>query len=165
MKGLPVENLVPEFKPRPPKPAWVKTEIKDKGVKKVQDKLIKDQGKLRWITFPDEETGEDMLIAFELLDKYKRDKSFLQKDLIKTKKKGELVLDIVETKPKTKIDPTLTQDERHRIIKEKREKRREDQALREKAEAEKRKNDMSERRKKEADAAKRRASAVREKKS
>lgn len=44
------------------------------------------------------------------------------------------------------IDPTLTQEERHRLIKERRDKRREDQLKREKEAEEKKKRDADEKR-------------------
>ena len=40
---------------------------------------------------PPEET-EDMLLAFELLNKYKKDSKFIQKDLTSMKKQSNLIL-------------------------------------------------------------------------
>ena len=98
------------------------------------------------------ETAEDMMIAFEMLDKFRRDKEFLAKDVAKVKKQGQLVLgDEPEPaatfkKSSQAVDPTLTQEERHRLIKERREKRKEEQAKREKEQEEKKKRETEEKR-------------------
>lgn len=73
-----------------------------------------------------------MLLAFELLSKYKKDKDFIQKDIKQVKKQAQTITE--ETKdhglPKAKaayIDPLLTQEERHRLIAEKRQIRKQQQ--------------------------------------
>ena len=77
-----------------------------------------------------------MLLAFELLNKYKKDSKFIQKDLISMKKQSQLIVrdeneDINKVSKKAKVDVILTQEERHRAIAEKREKRKEEQKLKE----------------------------------
>jgi hypothetical protein len=55
--------------------------------------------------------AEDMLIAFELLNKYKKDSKFIQKDLNQMKKQSNLILRDEEVAPvvkKAKIDVLLT---------------------------------------------------------
>ena len=80
----------------------------------------------------DDEKAEDMLLAFELLNKYKKDSKFIQKDIKSLKKKSDLIIrnDDPDEKSapakKPALDPILTQEERHRIIAEKREKRKQD---------------------------------------
>ena len=70
-----------------------------------------------------------MSLAFALLDKYKRDKTFIAKEVEKTKKKSEFILDCEQGSNKVKkADPLRTQEERHAAIREKREKRKEEQA-------------------------------------
>lgn len=74
--------------------------------------------------------AEEVLLAFDLLNKYRKDKTFIQKDIQATKKQGQKIIQTQEMtgqpprKPKYEIDPLLTQEERHKIIAEKREKRR-----------------------------------------
>ena len=72
-----------------------------------------------------------MLLAFDLLNKYKKDSKFIEKDIKSLKKKSDLILrtDDPDENLKTKqnkpvINTLLTQEERHRVIAEKREKRK-----------------------------------------
>lgn len=78
-----------------------------------------------------------MLLAFELLNKYKKDKNFIAKEITAVHKKSKLILkeegsnDQVmggqQSRPsQTYFDPSLTQEERHRQIAEKREKRKQE---------------------------------------
>jgi hypothetical protein len=45
----------------------------------------------------DDENAEDMLLAFDLLNKYKKDSKFIEKDIKSLKKKSDLVLRNEET--------------------------------------------------------------------
>ena len=79
-----------------------------------------------------------MLLAFQLLDKYKKDNQFIKKDITKMKKNTSTLIQdpadpatdasnsaAAKSHSKTALlDPTLTQEERHRIIAEKRQKRK-----------------------------------------
>lgn len=55
-----------------------------------------------------------MLLAFELLSKYKKDKDFIQKDIKQVKKQAQNIteetkdLTLSKPKPATYIDPLLT---------------------------------------------------------
>lgn len=72
----------------------------------------------------DQEAVEDFEIAMNLLNKYKQDKQFIQKELKSQKQKVELI-GVVEAKAKSLVlNPVLTQEERHKAIKEKRERRK-----------------------------------------
>ena len=62
----PIEKKKKEFLPIP-------KEIQDKKLKKMQNNLIKD--------VKDEDAAGDFLVAFELLDKFKKDEKFIQKDV------------------------------------------------------------------------------------
>ena len=78
-----------------------------------------------------DEKQEDMMIALELLNKYKKDPAFIQKELQQQKKQRDQIFqDDQEQAPKKSqskqeyFNPLLTQEERHKIISEKREKRK-----------------------------------------
>ena len=83
-----------------------------------------------------EKTAEDALLALSLLQQYKRDTNFIQKELKDQAKKRDLVMGTSssDNKPRTSstapaINPQLTQEERHRAINEKREQRKREQRL------------------------------------
>ena len=76
-----------------------------------------------------EEEGEteDVVLAFQLLNKYKKDKNFIERDIKEQKRQTKLI--VREDEPEKKkyqprFDPVLTQEERHRQIAEKREQRK-----------------------------------------
>lgn len=73
------------------------------------------------------------MLALSLLQQYKRDPNFIQKDLKDQAKKRDLVMG-EEQRPKIPkaaiFDPILVQEERHRAIQEKREQRKKDQRAR-----------------------------------
>ena len=84
-----------------------------------------------------EDTAEEALLALSLLQQYKRDPNFIQKELKDQAKKRDLVLGTMEQAGKksairsfsSTINPQLTQEERHRAINEKREQRKREQRL------------------------------------
>lgn len=88
-----------------------------------------------------------MVLAFELLTKYKKDKDYIQKDIKTVKKQSQTLIQtqedardgILPGKPKAQqyIDPILTQEERHRLIAEKRQQRKLQQSKKEEEEKEK----------------------------
>ena len=74
------------------------------------------------------ETVEDFELAMEVLNRYQKDKNFLKKEHQELKHKSQLVMssDLNETKKKLSvavINPLLVQEERHRLVQEKREQR------------------------------------------
>lgn len=120
-------------------------EIKDRNLKKVQDQLISSKGKFVCLNRIESDMDETKL-AFALLDRYKRDKNFIAKDVEKTKKKSEFILDCEQGSNKVKkADPLRTQEERHAAIKEKREKRKEEQAKKLALEEENKRNAIAKR--------------------
>ena len=83
-----------------------------------------------------------MILAFQMLDKYKHDKAFLQKDVSHVRKQADLLTQeptalgagnstSTGEKKQAVLDPTLTQEERHRMIAEKRQKRKEEAKMKE----------------------------------
>lgn len=77
----------------------------------------------------DQETTEDFQIALDLLNRYKKDKNFIQRDDEEFKKKNEMLSEVVKSEPKGKVlNPALVQEERHREIQEKRKQRIERQS-------------------------------------
>jgi len=66
-----------------------------------------------------DEAAEDMLLAFDLLNKYKKDSKFIQKELNAQQKESKLIIRDEEEKalPGKKaayVNTLLTQEERHR---------------------------------------------------
>ena len=77
-----------------------------------------------------------MLVAFDLLTKFKKDKKFIQRELDQQKKQSKLIVredeEVKENKKKaSRLDPKMTQEERHKQIAEKREKRKQEQKQKE----------------------------------
>ena len=74
----------------------------------------------------DEEKAEDALIALQLLHQYKKDPNFIQKEMKQQAKKREIIFGKEEEKEVKKgtNDPAIIQEERHRLINEKREQRK-----------------------------------------
>ena len=95
------------------------TKTKTKEEKKIADtqnhlinKVMKEKGA------PDE-AAEEMLLAFDLLNKYKKDNKFIQKEVIAQQKESRLIIrDEDEAKLPGKkaayVNTLLTQEERHR---------------------------------------------------
>lgn len=78
----------------------------------------------------DQDTAEDLAIAMSLLGRYQKDKNFIKKEFLETKRKGELlniaeeeVKQIKKENLKSTIDLNLTQAERHRNVEDKRKQR------------------------------------------
>ena len=75
------------------------------------------------------------MLALQLLQQYKKDPNFIQKELKDQAKRREQVLGDPQPQqrlpqPKQELfNPLLTQEERHRAIQEKREQRKKDQKL------------------------------------
>lgn len=119
----------------------------EKHIQDVQNKLLTRVTKKVREPNPDkgDEVAEDMVLAFELLTKYKKDKDYIQKDIKTVKKQGQTLLQTQEeanslagkTKGQTFVDPLLTQEERHRLIAEKRQQRKMQQTKKEEEEKEK----------------------------
>ena len=75
------------------------------------------------ITKSDQQTAEDFELALGLLNKYQKDRNFLQKEVEDVKRRKDLYSfpESLETKPKgVNLDPILIQEERHREVQEKR---------------------------------------------
>ena len=74
----------------------------------------------------DQETVEDFEIAMEVLNRYQKDRNILKKEAQQIKQKGALIMGTDPTEVKQKpqgpnINPLLLQEERHRVVQEKRE--------------------------------------------
>ncbi|CDW77766.1 UNKNOWN [Stylonychia lemnae] len=98
-------------------------QMNSKNLSKNDKKMIAD-------VIQEDDKAEDMMIALSLLNKYKKDPNFIQKELQthQKKKEEEKKADnngqsIFPGKKVEYFNPLLTQEERHRQIKEKREKR------------------------------------------
>ena len=64
---------------------------------------------------------EDFQIALDLLNRYKKDQNFIQKEDDEFKRKIDILGEGPKPEPKGKIlNPALVQEERHREIQEKR---------------------------------------------
>lgn len=75
------------------------------------------------ITKSDQQTAEDFELALGLLNKYQKDRNFIQKELDEVKRRKDLYSfpESLEVKPKgPNLDPILIQEERHREVQEKR---------------------------------------------
>ena len=70
-------------------------------MQKVQNQLIKKFSNKEALDQNDE-NAEDMLLAFDLLNKYKKDSKFIEKDIKQLKKKSDLILRNDETE-ETKV--------------------------------------------------------------
>ena len=66
-------------------------------MQKVQNQLFKEMSKKEAALDENDENAEDMLLAFDLLNKYKKDSKFIEKDIKSLKKKSDLVLRNDET--------------------------------------------------------------------
>lgn len=83
-----------------------------------------------------EDQAEDAMLALSLLQQYKKDPSFIQRELKDQAKRRDQVLGLEQPPTKTVpqpsalFNPVLIQEERHRAINEKRDARKKEQRLR-----------------------------------
>lgn len=125
-RTLPAAGKKNTFLTQAPEPAPVVVPVFNKQQNRVVQNVL---------AHADQDTAEDLAIAMSLLGRYQKDKNFIKKEFLETKRKGELlniaeeeVKQIKKENHKSTIDLNLTQAERHRNVEDKRKQRIERQS-------------------------------------
>jgi hypothetical protein len=120
-RTLPAAGKKNTFLTQAPEPAQVVVPVFNKQQNRVVQNVL---------AHADQDTAEDLAIAMSLLGRYQKDKNFIKKEFLETKRKGELlniaeeeVKQIKKENLKSTIDLNLTQAERHRNVEDKRKQR------------------------------------------
>lgn len=120
-RTLPAAGKKNTFLTQAPEPAPVMVPVFNKQQNRVVQNVL---------AHADQDAAEDLAIAMNLLGRYQKDKNFIKKEFLETKRKGELlniaeeeVKQIKKENLKSTIDLNLTQAERHRNVEDKRKQR------------------------------------------